>query len=154
MSVVVTGYDQSAMRVGVFYRPEGVRATPARWPFGRFTFGAVGCSLTGMSTSSASRKMFAWTDVVGAESTRFGVRFRLADVADSVEIGTLRQAERAHLLDAARTYCPAGTFEDHPVVDVPRGTRSEPSVWMRAIRVPRSLAGKTRKTRRRQPKQT
>lgn len=154
MSVVVTGYDQSAVRVGVFYRPEGVRTTSARWPFGRFTFGAVGCSLTGLSTSSASRRMFAWTDVVGAECTRFGVRFRLADVAHSVEIGTLRQAERAHLLDAARTYCPAGTFEDHPTYESHRWTTGGPSVWMRAIRVPRSLAGKTRKTRRRQPKQT
>ncbi|BBH18639.1 hypothetical protein Back2_29260 [Nocardioides baekrokdamisoli] len=158
VSVVVTGYDQTAVDVGVFYRPDGASRTAIRPPFGHFTFGAVGCSLTAPGPSRRPRRTFAWRDVVGAESTRFGVLFRFADPTESVEVGTVRQAERLRLIAAARTYCPAGTFED--LIGQGDATQSTASTvrrstaWVRALHVRVPLVGWTHNARRRQPEQT
>lgn len=109
----MSGYDQVAVRVGVFCRPDGFNAISLGWPFGRFTFGAVGCSLSAPGYAAASvGRTFAWSEVVSAERTRWGVRFRFADRSQSVVVGTLVPSARLRLVEAARTYCPAGTFDD------------------------------------------
>lgn len=159
MSVVVTGYNQTAVRVGVFYRPDGFSATSVGWPIGRFTFGAIGCSVIASGVASRrTRRTFAWADVVEAEGTRFGVRFRFDDPSQTVAIGTWRHAERLRLLDATRTYCPVGTVDDRIVDrasdDDATGATRRSLVRRAAIRVRRTLAGKTGTTKRRQPEQT
>jgi hypothetical protein len=109
VSILVTGYDQVAVGFGVLCRLGGARAGRP----GRFTYGSIGCSVTGLRRSSPrQRRTFAWTDVVGAERTRSGVRFHFADESRTVAIGALRTAERTRLVEAARTYCPVGTLDE------------------------------------------
>ncbi|HZP15864.1 MAG TPA: hypothetical protein VFA96_08600 [Nocardioides sp.] len=109
MSVAVTGYDQVAFRMGVFWRPVTTTAGAFAWPRARFSFGAVGCSV---SAPGHAKRIFAWTDVETAERTRHGVRFQFHDGVESITIGSFNTGERMVLVDVVRTYCPAGAFDD------------------------------------------
>ena len=110
----MTGYDHVAVRVGVFCRPDGFSTVSTGWPFGRFTFGAAGCSVTAPGSAARSvHRTFAWAEVASAERTQWGVRFRFRDRSQTVVVGTLLRSARLRLFDAARTYCPAGTFDEN-----------------------------------------
>lgn len=101
--------EAGVIRVGVFWRPDGLSPRIHGWPLNRLTFGPDGCSVRGRS--------FVWSELVGVDRTPRGVRFRFTDRAMTLVVGTPLGRSRDHLLRAVRAYVPSTMFEDwiHPL---------------------------------------
>ncbi|GAB3866586.1 hypothetical protein GCM10028801_39070 [Nocardioides maradonensis] len=113
MAEGATGYSDVAMRVGIFCRPDGFNAVSTGWPFGSLTYGQVGVAVSAPGiVSAAVRRRFAWADVVHAERTSHGVRFRFGDRASTIVVTTLSGRNRRLLAEAARQHCVEGVYSD------------------------------------------
>ena len=122
VNMQVTGYAQASVQVGVISQ-RGEARRPA-WPFGRFTFGAIGCSVRPLGAHREALTTFAWSDVAVVEPTARGVRFEFRDQRPPVAMRTLRASARTMLMDISRAYCPAGTVSspDHADQAAPAST--------------------------------
>jgi len=96
------------MRVGVFSRPDGFSPVATSWPLGRLTFGAEGVVVSAPSV----RRSFKWREVVSADRTRGGVRFKFGDRARTIVVSTLIRSDLARLSDAVRANLTVGAFDE------------------------------------------
>lgn len=112
------GYNDVRMRVGVFCRPDGFNAMSTGWPFASLSFGSVGCLISASALGPPPvRREFAWIEVVGADRTAGGVRFRFGDRSRTIVVSTLLATARRRLIAGVRHYCGESIFDEqiHPL---------------------------------------